>query len=101
MDLSDRRGSLSMDLWRCVHIPRWRVFEAYDRTFLGMLHAEHSVNFDLVTEYPVYRAPAPDEDGICYWFSPPAAQRFKNMMRFCSGLAPEQPPDLTIARRIL
>jgi len=90
-----------MDQWRCVHIPRSRVFEASNRSFLGMLHAENSVDYDPIAEYPVYRVPADKEDGIFYLFSPPAVQRFRNLMKFWNGASLEHAPDLTVARRIL
>jgi len=70
MDISNRRDSLAMDQWHVVYIPRSRVFEASNRTFLGLLHAENSIDFDPTTEYPVYSAPAKDGDGMHYFFSP-------------------------------
>jgi len=101
MDISNRRDSLAMDQWNVVYIPRTRVFEASNRTFLGLLHAENSIDFDPTTEYPVYSAHAEDGDGMHYFFSPVAANRFRLLLKFWSAVPMEAAPDMTLLRRIL
>jgi hypothetical protein len=66
-----------------------------------MLHAESRIDYDRQTAYPIYSFPAPDGDGMCFLFSPPAAQRFENLIKFWSGITLHEPPDLTLTRRIL
>src|SRR3954470_20323255 len=68
MGVSEERGSaIAAGEWQCIHIPQGRVFLASYRTFIGTLHADHSINFDMRTEYPVYSAPAPEGDGMCFF----------------------------------
>jgi hypothetical protein len=100
--VSEQRGSaIAAGEWQCIHIPQGRVFVASYRTFIGTLHADHSINFDMRTEYPVYSAPAPEGDGMCFFFSPPAAQRFKSLIKFWGGFPFQEPKHLNIFRRIL
>jgi hypothetical protein len=102
MGITEGRGSgIAAGQWQCVHMPKGRVFKASYRTFIGMLHAENRIDFDPETEYPIYSAPAPEGDGICFFFSPPAAQRFKNLIKFWGGFPFQEPKHLKLARRIL
>jgi len=101
MDISNRRDSLAMDQWNVVYIPQSRVFEASNRTFLGLLHAENSIEFDPTTEYPVYSSAAELGDGIHYFFSPVASNRFRALLKFWSAVLMEASPDMTLLRRIL
>ena len=102
MGISEKRGSgIAAGQWECVHVPRGRVFEASYRTFIGMLHSEHCIDYDPDTEYPVYSAPAPEGDGVCFFFSPPAAQRFRNLIKFWGGIPFQEPKHLKLIRRVL
>ena len=102
MGILEKRGSgIAAGQWECVHVPRGRVFEASYRTFIGMLHSEHCIDYDPDTEYPVYSAPAPEGDGVCFFFSPPAAQRFRNLIKFWGGIPFQEPKYLKLIRRVL
>jgi hypothetical protein len=97
----DRGREIAATQWECVHIPRGRVFKASYRTFIGMLHAENRIDFDPETEYPIYSAPAPQGDGVCFFFSPPAARRFRNLIKFWGGIPFQEPKHLKLVRRVL
>jgi hypothetical protein len=66
-----------------------------------MLHAESRIGYDPETEYPIYSLPAPEGGGMWFLFSPSAAQRFQNLIKFWSGVTLQEPPELTVTRRIL
>jgi hypothetical protein len=100
--ISEQRGSaIAAGQWQCVHIPDGRVFWPSHRTFIGMLHAENRFGYDPGTEYPIYSAPAPDQDGICFFFSPPAARRFIELVKFWGGIPFQEPKHLKFLRRVL
>ena len=102
MGLSEQRGSgIAAGQWQCVHLGHGRVFEASYRTFVGMLHAENCIDYDPETEYPIYSAPANDGNGICFFFSPPAARRFRRLINFWGGIPFQEPKHLKLVRRIL
>ena len=87
--------------WYCVHIQRSRTYEASNRTFLSMLHAENRIAHVPPVEYPVYGAPANDGDGVCYFFSPQAAEQFKSLVKFWGGIPFEEPRHLKFMKRIV
>jgi hypothetical protein len=100
--ISEERGSgIAAGQWACVHIGRGRVFMASYRTFIGMLQAENRIDFDPHTQYPVYSAPAPEGDGVCFFFSPPAARRFSYLIKFWGGIPFQEPKHLKLFRRVL
>lgn len=102
MGVSEQRGSaIAAGQWACVQIAQGRVFDASCRTFLGMLNAENSTNYDPKTEYPIYSARAPEGDGICVFFSPPAAQRFRTLIKFWGGFPFQEPKNLKLLWRVL
>src|ERR1043165_231342 len=102
MGIPEQRGSaIAAGEWQCVFIPEGRVFQASCRTFVAMLHAENCIDYDPQTEYPVYSTSAPEGDGICIFFSPPAAQRFKDLIKFWHGFPLQEPKHLKLARRLL
>jgi hypothetical protein len=102
MGITEERGSgIAAGQWGCVHIPQGRVFKASYRTFIGMLRAEDRISYDPETEYPIYSAPAPEGDGICIFFALPAAQRFRNLIRFWGGFPFQEPKHVKLARRVL
>ena len=100
MDILNRRESLSMDQWKCVHLPRSRVLMESYRSFLAMLHADNRVAYDPNTTYPIYCSVA-NGGGLWFLFSPPAAVRFKRIINFWSGKPLKAAPDLKNSRRIL
>ena len=102
MGISEERGSgIAVGQWQCVHIPQGRTFNASCRTFMGMLQAENRIAYDPHTEYPVYSSRAPEGDGICVFFSPPAAQRFRTLIKFWGGIPFQEPKNLNVLWRIL
>lgn len=102
MGVLENRGSgIAAGEWQCVHIPQGRVFDASCRTFMGMLLAENRVDYDPQTQYPIYSARAPEDDGICIFFSPPAAQRFGTLIRFWRGIPFQEPSNMKSLWRVL
>jgi hypothetical protein len=100
--ISEQRGSaIAAGQWECVHIPQGRTFDASCRTFLAMLNAENSTSYDPRTEYPIYSARATEGDGICIFFSPPAAQRFRTLIKFWLGIPFHEPRNLKVLWRVL
>jgi len=100
--VSEQRGSaIAAGQWACVQIPRGRVFGPSYRTFMSMVHAEHCIPYDPKPEYPIYSVPAPEGDGICFVFSPPAAQRFSKLIKFWGGIPFQVPENLKLVRRVL
>jgi len=98
--ISEQRGSaIAAGQWACVQIPQGRVFGPSYRTFMSMVHAEHCIPYDPKTEYPIYSVPA--GDGICFVFSPPAAQRFSKLIKFWGGIPFQVPENLKLVRRVL
>lgn len=88
--------------WYCVHIQRSRTYEASNRTFISMLQAENRIVHVLPqVEYPVYGAPANDGDGVCYFFSPQAAEQFKSLVKFWGGFPFEEPRHLKFMKRVV
>jgi hypothetical protein len=102
MGVLEQRGSgIAAGDWQCVRLSHGRVFEASYRTFIGMLHAENCIDYDPETEYPIYSAPADDGDGVCFFFSPPAVHRFKDLIKFWGGIPFQEPKYLKLVRRVL
>jgi hypothetical protein len=91
---------MAMGEWQCVRILRDRVFAASNRTFLSLLVAESRTGFDPKTEYPVYASPI-NGDGISYFFSPPAALRFRTFIKWWGGIPFQAPKHLRFTNRVL
>jgi hypothetical protein len=68
---------------------------------MAMLQAANRNGYDPQTEYPIYSSRAPEDDGICIFFSPPAAQRFKTLIKFWRGIPFQEPQNLNVLWRVL
>jgi len=83
--------------WNCVHIPHTCVFHAVNRTFLNMMF-ENGVHSR--AGCAIYRTVPDDADGYLYYFSPAAAEQFKEFLQFWGSVDIPEPDHLGWMRRI-
>jgi hypothetical protein len=82
--------------WYSIHLPHTCVFHAVNAAFLNMLRTElHASGF------PIYRTVPNDGDGYLYYFSPAAAERFRQFLEFWGGAVSNEPAKLECMRRIV
>ena len=86
--------------WYCVHIAPSRALEATKRTFVGLLKAEPR-SYDLEADCRVYGAPANDNEGYCYFFSPDAVRHYRAFVKFWRGFEFQEPQYLKRLERII
>ena len=84
--------------WQYIHIPRSRIFDATNRTFLGLLRGEYR---NPEVECPVYGQEAADGDGYCYYFSPQATVQFRVFLKVWGGSECDAPKHLKMMSRII
>ena len=65
-----------------------------------MLRAEPR-SYDLEADCRVYGAPANDNEGYCYYFSPDAVRHYKGFVKFWRGFEFQEPQYLKRLERII